>query len=39
MKKVVILGAAGRDFHSFNVVFRDARGVAEEGEVRVKASW
>ena len=23
MKKVVILGAAGRDFHNFNVVFRD----------------
>jgi len=23
MKKVIILGAAGRDFHNFNVVFRD----------------
>ncbi len=23
MKKVLILGAAGRDFHNFNVVFRD----------------
>jgi predicted GTPase len=23
MKKVVIMGAAGRDFHNFNVVFRD----------------
>lgn len=23
MKKVIILGAAGRDFHNFNVVFRN----------------
>ena len=23
MKKVLILGAAGRDFHNFNVFFRD----------------
>ena len=23
MKRVLILGAAGRDFHNFNVVFRD----------------
>jgi len=23
MKRVVIVGAAGRDFHNFNVVFRD----------------
>ena len=23
MKRVLILGAAGRDFHDFNVVFRD----------------
>ena len=23
MKKILILGAAGRDFHNFNVVFRD----------------
>ena len=23
MKRVAILGAAGRDFHNFNVVFRD----------------
>jgi predicted GTPase len=26
MKRVVILGAAGRDFHNFNVVFRDNPG-------------
>lgn len=25
MKKVIILGAAGRDFHNFNVVFRENR--------------
>ena len=24
MRRVVIVGAAGRDFHNFNVVFRDA---------------
>ncbi len=29
MKKILILGAAGRDFHNFNVVFRD------RGEFRV----
>jgi predicted GTPase len=29
MKKILILGAAGRDFHNFNVVFRD------QGEFRV----
>ena len=23
MKKVLIMGAAGRDFHNFNVVYRD----------------
>jgi len=23
MKRVLILGAAGRDFHNFNVIFRD----------------
>ena len=23
MKKILILGAAGRDFHNFNVVFRN----------------
>ena len=23
MKKVIIMGAAGRDFHNFNVYFRD----------------
>ncbi|MDP2326485.1 MAG: GTPase [Dehalococcoidia bacterium] len=26
-RRVVIMGAAGRDFHNFNVVFRDAPGV------------
>ena len=23
MKRILILGAAGRDFHDFNVIFRD----------------
>ena len=23
MKRILILGAAGRDFHNFNVLFRD----------------
>jgi predicted GTPase len=27
MKRIVIAGAAGRDFHNFNVAFRDAEGV------------
>ncbi|HET9316215.1 MAG TPA: GTPase, partial [Vicinamibacteria bacterium] len=26
-KRVIIMGAAGRDFHDFNVVFRDDPGV------------
>lgn len=26
-RRVVIMGAAGRDFHSFNVVYRDAPNV------------
>mgnify|MGYP003694462393 CR=1 FL=1 len=30
-KRVVILGAAGRDFHNFNVVFRDDRGLRGRG--------
>jgi len=33
MKKVLILGAAGRDFHNFNVVFRD------DPAFRVVALW
>ena len=28
MKKVIIIGAAGRDFHNFNTVFRDKKGVS-----------
>ena len=27
MRKVIIMGAGGRDFHNFNVVFRDDPGV------------
>ena len=40
MRKVVILGAAGRDFHNFNVFFRDHPGYDFEilyfGEAREK---
>ena len=30
-RTVVIMGAAGRDFHNFNIVFRDDPGVARGG--------
>ena len=31
MRRVLIMGAGGRDFHDFNVVFRDDPGVEVVG--------
>lgn len=34
-RRVLIMGAAGRDFHNFNVVFRDDQRYEEIGRAHV----